>query len=129
MRIKTVFTVNSVYAFLFGAGFILFPNLCSSLIGFESGGDSFLIARALGIFVLFKALLTLLVRNAEESDARRAVVLSLMTLYTLLILYKLALNLVYGIPFTVMLALIYVLHVGFVTGYGYSLVGKPPATA
>lgn len=129
MQLKTVFTVNSVYAFLFGAAFILFPTFSSSLIGFESAGDSFLIARALGIFVLFKALLTLLVRNAEESKARRAVVLSLMTLYVLLILYKLALNLVYGIPFSIMLALIYALHVGFVTGYGYSLVGGPAAAA
>jgi len=128
MPLKTIFTVNSLYAFLFGTGFILFPNLCSSLIGFDTAGDSFLIARALGIFVLFKALLTLLLRDAEESRARRAVVLSLMTLYVLLIIYKLALNLVYGIPFTGILALIYFLHVGFVTGYGYSLVGKPLAT-
>lgn len=128
MQLKTVFTVNCVYAFLFGAGFVLFPTLSNSLIGFDSAGDSFLIARCLGIFVLFKGLLTFFVRDAEESRARRAVVLSLMILYVLLILYKLALNLVYRIPFGVLLALIYALHVGFVAGYGRSLVARPGAT-
>jgi hypothetical protein len=125
MQLKTVFTVNYIYSFLFGAGFIFFPTTCSSLVGFDSAGDSFLIARCLGIFVIFSGVLTYSARNAEQSAARRAIVGSLLTLYTLLLLYKVALNLVYGIQFSVIFALIYALHIGLVGAYLHHLLEKP----
>lgn len=128
MQLRTVFTVNYIYAFLFGAGFIFFPTLCSELVGFNPAGDSYLIARCLGIFVIFSGVLTFSVRSAGESEARQAIVLSLLILYILLILYKVALNLVYGIPFSLMFALIYALHLGLVASYARSLLqstGKP----
>lgn len=125
MRLKTVFTVNYIYSYLFGAGFIFFPTLCSSLVGFNVAGDSYLIARCMGIFVICTGVLSFFARDSERSVARRAIVLCLFTLFVMLFLYKIALNLLYGIPFNFMLALIYVLHLGFIVSYGYFLFGKP----
>ena len=125
MKLKTIFTVNYIYSFLFGAGFIFFPALCSSLVGFNVAGDSFLIARCMGIFVICTGVLTFFARNAAKSPARRAIVISLFTLYILLFLYKVLLNLVYGMSFNLMFALIYILHIGFIVTYGYHLFGKP----
>ncbi|MCK4824607.1 hypothetical protein KA005_53135, partial [bacterium] len=125
MKLKTIFTVNYIYAFLFGAGFIFFPTLCSSLVGFNVAGDSFLIARCMGIFVICTGVLTFFARDTARSPARRAIVISLFTLYILLFLYKVLLNLVYGMSFNLMFALIYILHIGFIVTYGYHLFGKP----
>jgi len=125
MKLKTIFTINYVIAFLFGAGFVLLPALCSSLMGFNVTGDSALIARGMGVFVLGTGVLTFFARNASQSEARRAIILSLFTLYILLILYKVSLNLVDGIPFNLMFASIYVVHVALIVSYGYFLFGPP----
>lgn len=125
MKLKTIFTVNYIYSFLFGIGFIFFPTLCSSLVGFNVAGDAFLIARCMGIFVICIGVLTFLARDTVKSPARRAIVISLFILYILLFLYKVALNLLYGMSFNLMFALIYVLHIGFIVTYGYHLFGKP----
>ncbi len=125
MRLKTVLTVNYVYAFLFGAGFTLFPTLCSSLMGFDVAGDFYLIARCLGLFVTVTGVLTFLTRNAPRSEARRAVVISMFTLYLLLIIYKVLLNLVHGMHVNLMFITIYVIHIGFVIAYGHFLLGGP----
>jgi hypothetical protein len=121
MQLKTIFTVNYIIAFLFGAGFIFFPTLCSSIMGFDVAGDSFLIARGMGVFVIGTGFLTFFARNASNSEARRAIILSLFTLYILLILYKLSLNFFYGISFNLMFASIYVIHTGLIISYGYFL--------
>jgi hypothetical protein len=125
MKLKTIFTVNYIIAFLFGFGFTFLPTLCSSLMGFNVAGDSSLIARGMGVFVIGTGVLTFFARDASNSEARRAIVLSLFTLYILLVLYKLSLNLLFGISFNFMFALIYVIHIGLIVGYGYFLFGKP----
>ena len=125
MRLKTIFTVNYIIAFLFGAGFVLFPALCSSLMGFNVAGDASLIARGMGVFVIGTGVLAFLGRNASKSEARRAIVLSLFTLYILLILYKASLNLLSGVPFNVMFIFIYAIHMGLVVSYGCFLFGGP----
>ncbi len=126
MRLKTVFTVNYIYSYLFGAGFIFFPTLCSSLVGFNAAGDSYLIARCMGIFVICTGVLSFFARDSERSVARRAIVLCLFTLFVLLFLYKISLNFFYGIPLqSSCWPVIYVLHLGFIVSYGYFLFGKP----
>jgi NADH:ubiquinone oxidoreductase subunit 6 (subunit J) len=121
MTLKAIFTVNSVYAFLFGVGFMFFPALCCSLIGFTLAGDAALIARCMGIFVLCTGVLTFFARNAEKSAARRAILISLLALYVLLIAFKLLLNMLWGFPLNIMFALLYVFHIGLIAGYGYHL--------
>ena len=125
MNLKTIFTVNYIIAFLFGAGFTFFPTLCSSLMGFNVAGDSSLIARGMGVFVIGTGVLTFFARDASKSEARRAIVLSLFTLYILLIMYKVSLNLLCGISFNLMFASIYVIHIGLLVAYGYFLFGGP----
>ena len=125
MQLKTIFTVNYIVAFLFGAGFTFFPTLCSSLMGFNVAGDSSLIARGMGVFVIGTGVLTFFAKDAPRSMARRAIVLCLFTLYILLVLYKVSLNLLHGISFNLMFASIYVIHIGFIVAYGHFLFGGP----
>ena len=125
MKLKTVLTVNCIITFLFGAGFVLFPALFSSLMGFNVAGDSALIARGMGVFVFGTGVPTFLARNTRESEARRAIALSMLILYILLVLYKLSLNLLNGIPLDLMFAAIYVIHVGLIGAYGYHLSRAP----
>jgi hypothetical protein len=94
-------------------------------MGFDVAGDSSLIARGMGVFVIGTGVLALFARDASKSEARRAIVLSLFTLYILLVLYKLSLNLLSGISFNLMFAFIYVIHIGLITAYGYFLFGGP----
>jgi len=125
MQLRTVFTVNSILAFVFGIGFTFFPTLCISLMGFDIAGDAPLIATGMGVFVIGTSILAFFARNTLKSDARRAIIICLFTLYILLILYKLSLNILFGISFNLMFAAIYVLHIAFVSAYGYFLFGKP----
>jgi Na+/phosphate symporter len=125
MQLRHIFTANCIYAFFFGIGFTFLPTAFSSLVGFETPGDAALIARVLGIFVLGTALITLLARCSAESEARRAIVLSLFILYISLIVYKVLLHSVFGIPFNLVFGIIYVIHAGLVVGYGYFLFGAP----
>jgi len=128
MKLKTVFTLNYIYAFLFGAGFMLFPAFCGSLVGFDVTGDGSLIARCLGIFVLSTGVLTFRARDAEESNARRAILLSLFVLYLLLILFKVLLNTLWGFPLGPMFVLLYIFHLFLVVSYGHHLFGTPRET-
>jgi hypothetical protein len=125
MQLRHVFTLNYVYAFIFGVGFVFLPATFASLVGFDTPGDAALIARVLGIFVVATGLLTLFSRNAPESEARRAIVLTLFILYVLLILYKVLLHLVFGIGFNIVFGVIYLIHIGLVAAYGYFLFGRP----
>ena len=128
MKLKTVFTANYIYAFLFGAGFMFFPTLCGSLVGFELVGDGSLIARCMGVFVLCTGVLTMCAREADDSDARRAILWSLFTLYVLLVLFKVLLNTLWGFSFTLMFAMLYLFHLLLIGSYGYHLFGKTVRT-
>ena len=121
MRIKTIFTINCIIGFLFGAGFIFLPKLCLTLMGYNVAGDSTLIAQGMGVFVFGTGVLTFLARNTSKSDARRAIALSMIILYTLLILYKVSLNLFFGIPLNLMFVAIYLIHIALIASYGYVL--------
>ena len=125
MKLKTIFTVNYIYAFLFGVGFIFLPAFCCSLVGFNLAGDACLIARCMGIFVICTGVLTFFARNAGRSMARRAILLCLLALYVLLVLFKVLLNTVWGFSFSLMFAILYVLHMGLIVTYGYHLFGRP----
>ena len=122
MNLKTIFTINCIIAFLFGAGFIFLPTLCLTLMGYNVAGDSTLIAQGMGVFVFGTGVLTFLARNTSKSDARRAIALSMIILYILLISYKASLNLFFGIPFNLMFASIYIIHIALIVSYAYVLI-------
>ena len=125
MKLKTIFTVNYILAFFFGAGFIFFPTLLLSLIGINIAGDAPLLARGLGVFVFGTSVLTFFARDSSKSEARRAVVLSLFAVQILAFLYNLSWLLLFGIQFNLMIALLLVIHAGLVVAYGYFLFGGP----
>ena len=125
MKLKTIFTVNYIYAILFGVGFMFFPALCCSLVGFNLAGDASLIARCMGIFVLSTGVLTFFARDAERSRARRAILLCLLVLYVLLIVFKVLLNILWGFPLNLMFAILYIFHLGLIVAYGHLLFGRP----
>jgi hypothetical protein len=125
MRLKTVLTVNCVYAFLFGVGFIFSPAQSSSLVGFTLAGDASLIARCMGIFVVCTGVLAYSARNSERSLARRAILLCFLTLYVFLIVFKVLLNVVWGFALNPMFAFLYLFHIALVTSYAYHLFGRP----
>lgn len=122
MKLKTIFTVNCIIAFLFGSGFIFLPSFCCALMGYQAGGDSRLIAQGMGVFVLGTGFLTFLARNTARSEARRAIALSMIILYILLILYKLSLNLFFHLPFNYIFAAIYLIHIALISAYISALV-------
>ncbi len=122
MKLKAIFTINCIIAFLFGAGFIFLPTLCLTLMGYNVAGDSTLIAQGMGVFVFGTGVLTFLARNTSKSDARRAIALSMIILYILLISYKASLNLFFGIPFNLMFASIYLIHIALIVSYTYVLI-------
>ena len=125
MKLKTVFTISYIAAFLFGIGFIILPALSLSLMGLNSSGQAPLLARGWGAFILGVFFLTFFSRDLSASKGRKAVTLSLFALYILLDLYKLSLNLYNRIPFNWMFALLYILHTGLFILYGYFLFGTP----
>lgn len=125
MKLKTILTVNYVYAFLFGLGFIFLPAFCGSLIGFTLAGDASLIARCMGIFVFCTGVLAYSARNSDRSLARRAILLCFLTLYVLLMVFKVLLNTVWGFPLNLMFVLLYVFHAFLITSYAYHLFGRP----
>jgi hypothetical protein len=124
MGVRHVFILNCIYAFIFGVGFVLLPAVFCSLVGFDTPGDAVLIARVLGIFVMGTGLLTFFARNAPESEARRAIILTLFLLYILLIVYKVLLHFVFGIGFNFIFGIIYVIHFGLVAAYGSFLFSR-----
>ena len=70
MKLKTIFTINCIIAFLFGAGFIFLPTLCLTLMWYDVAGDATLIAQGMGVFVFGTGVLTFLARNSSKSYAR-----------------------------------------------------------
>ena len=125
MKLKTILTVNCIYALLFGVGFMFFPALCCSLVGFNLAGDTSLIARCVGIFVISTGVLTFFARNAERGVARRAILLCLLVLYVLLFVFKVLLNILWGFSVNLMFAGLYVFHLGLIIAYGNQLFGRP----
>lgn len=124
MKLKTILTVNYIYALLFGVGFMFFPAFCCSLVGFNLAGDAPLIARCVGIFVFSTGVLTFFDRNTERGVARRAILLCLLVLFILLFAFKVLLNILWGFSVNLMFAVLYIFHLGLIVAYGNQLFGR-----
>ena len=77
MKLGTLMTINAVFALLFALGFLLVPGYLLSAYGASADAELVQMARFFGSAMLGYALLTWFARNAEQSAARRAIVLSL----------------------------------------------------
>ena len=77
MKLGNLFAVNSVIAGLFGLAFVFAPAQLLAQYGLAIGAGFGLVAQLFGAALLGYAILTWLVRNAADSEARRAIVLAL----------------------------------------------------
>ncbi len=84
MNLKNLFAINAVVAGLFGLAFVLVPGPLMELYGIEQPADELLydqllyIGRLLGAAFLMFSVLTWQSRDAQDSTARKAVVLALL---------------------------------------------------
>lgn len=77
MKLSTLFTINAIVAFVFGLAFVLVPETSISLYAITLSPGGVIITRLLGAAILGYSVLTWLSRNAEESEARQAIVLTM----------------------------------------------------
>jgi len=76
MKLSTLFTFNAIVSLLFGLTFILVPETAMSFYGATLSPGEVLIARLFGGTLLGISVLTWSARNAGDSDARKAIILS-----------------------------------------------------
>ena len=77
MRLKNLFAVNAVIAGLFGLAFVFAPAALLARYGLTLDAQFAVVAQLFGAALIGYAILTWSVRNAGESEARRAIVLAL----------------------------------------------------
>jgi len=69
--------INAIVAFLFGLSFVFVAGTLLSFYGITLSPGGLVVARLFGAALLGYAVLTWFARKAEESEARRAIVLAL----------------------------------------------------
>ena len=114
---KLLMTVNAIFALLFGLGFLLAPESLLSAYGATPDAELVQMARFFGSAMLGYALLTWFARATAESEARKAIVLSLILSFAVGFIVALQ-GQISGVVnafgwFTV------ALYLFFVLGYGY----------
>ncbi len=79
MKLSTMMIINAVVAAVFGVAFVLVPSQLVSLYGIEDASEILLyVGQLLGAAFIGFAVLTWSARNANDSSARRAIVLALL---------------------------------------------------
>ena len=76
MKLSTMFIIYAVISAIFGLTFIFMPQTALALYGITLSPDGILIARLFGAALLEFALLSWLVRNVGDSEARKAIILA-----------------------------------------------------
>ena len=76
MRLGNLLTIVSVAAFAFGLGFLLLPEQVLGLFGVTLDTAGILFVRLLGAAIIGYGALDWFARNAEDSEARRAIVVA-----------------------------------------------------
>ncbi len=77
MKLGNLFAVNAVIAAIFGLAFVIAPARLLAQYGLVVDGGFSLVAQLFGAALVGYAILTWGVRKAGDSEARRAIVLSL----------------------------------------------------
>ena len=77
MKLSTLLIINAVVAVLFGIAFMLVPDQVVSFYGVEATATLNYAGQLLGAAFVGFAVLTWSARNANDSTARRAIVLAL----------------------------------------------------
>jgi len=123
VKLKTLFIVNAVVVIFNGIGCVLAPNMLISLYGATLNPAGANMMQYGGAWLIGIGLLTWFVRNAEESETRRGIVLALLIMYiigvivALLGLFSAGLNVLGWVPVGINAVL--------ALGYGYFWFAKP----
>jgi hypothetical protein len=83
MKLGMFLSIVSVAAFVFGLGFLLLPEQVLGLFGVTLDASGILFARLLWAAITGYGVLDWFARNAQESEARRAIVLAGFTWHAL----------------------------------------------
>jgi hypothetical protein len=77
MNLRNLFTINAIVSALFGLSFVLAPGPLTDLYGIELSDAGLYIGRLLGAAFITFAVATWQSRDAQDSTARKALVLGL----------------------------------------------------
>ena len=123
MSFKNLMIIKAIVCLAFGILLLAIPDMLISIFGATLGGGGMFTAREYGSSLFGNLFLCWFARNAEESDARRAIILALFV-YDLIAFIMTAITVISGIlnPLGWLIAFVYLF---FTLGFGYFLV-KPP---
>lgn len=77
MKLSVFMVIAAIVALLFGLAFVFVPEPLLSPYGISLSPGGLIVARLFGAALLGFAVLTWCARNAEESEARKAIILAL----------------------------------------------------
>lgn len=123
MSFKNLMVIKAIVCLAFGILLLAIPDMLISIFGATLGGGGMFTAREYGSSLFGNLFLCWFARNAEESDARRAIILALFV-YDLIAFIMTAITVISEIlnPLGWLIAFVYLF---FTLGFGYFLV-KPP---
>jgi hypothetical protein len=123
VKIRTLFILAAVVQGLFGLGFLLIPETLTSFYGNTLGQGGVIFARLFGTALLALAATFWFARDAEESEARRAIIIGGLVnslIGFLVALYSQVTGMVNELGWSTVI--IYFL---FAVDFGYALIKKP----
>ena len=119
MKFKTLMVVKSIVCLVFGPLLLLVPGPVLTLLGSSYGPGAAITAREYGAALTGIFILTLFARNAAESVARRAIVLSLFVYDGIAFIAMLAIQLSGGM--NLLGWSVVAIYLFFTLGFGYFL--------
>ena len=123
MSFKNLMIIKAIVCLAFGILLLAIPDMLISIFGATLGGGGMFTAREYGSSLFGNLFLCWFARNAEESDARRAIILALFV-YDLIAFIMTAITVISEI-LNLLGWLIAFVYLFFTLGFGYFLV-KPP---
>ncbi len=76
MKLKVLFIINAIIAFVFGIAFAIIPAQVYSLYSIEASAGLNYIGQLFGAALIGFGLIAWLARNSADSDSRRAIILA-----------------------------------------------------
>jgi hypothetical protein len=123
MSFKNLMIIKALVCLAFGILLLAIPDTLLSIFGATLTAGGMFTAREYGSSLFGNLFLCWFARNAEESDARRAIILALFV-YDLIAFVMTAITLISGVLNPLGWSIV-VIYLFFTLGFGYFLV-KPP---
>lgn len=82
MKLNTLFTITTVGALAFTIAFLFFPGPYLSIFGLQADSATLWVSRYLGSAAFGYTLLAWFARNSADSEARRAIVLAMLGVWS-----------------------------------------------